>query len=95
LVCKLDFLDFHRRSLQKLDTIQRQCESLGIIVNKMEPTEFALIININGELFAQTCTVVHTTIVARDSIEMTFLPWAYFDGWFYSLKWIGCKVNVG
>jgi hypothetical protein len=91
----LIFLDFHRHSLQKLDTIQRECESLGIIVNKEEPTEFALVMNINGQRFAETCTVVHTDIVADDLIEITFSPQAYFDKRFYGFQWIENNVNVG
>jgi hypothetical protein len=83
----LIFLDFHRRNLQKLDTIKCRCNFFEIIVNKEEPTQFALEMEIDREYFAQTFTVVGTSIISDDQIAMTFAPQMYFDGHLYALEW--------
>lgn len=84
----LIFLDFHRRSLQKLDTIECRCDWLYILVNKEEPTQFALVMKIDRDYFSQPCTIVGTSIVADDRIALSFAPQAYLNGHLYALKWM-------
>jgi hypothetical protein len=93
----LIFLDFHRRKLEKLDTIQRRFDWFYVLVNKDEPTQFALKTDIEDDSFVQMFTIVGTSIVTGDLIQISFSPRAYFDGRLYALESIedddGNKVS--
>jgi hypothetical protein len=74
--------------LEKLDTIQRRFDVFSIIVNKDEPTQFVLKIDIEDGYIVELFTIVGTSIVAGDSIQISFEPDGYFDERLYGLKWI-------
>jgi hypothetical protein len=82
----LVFLDLYRQKLEKLTTIEYPSDR-GVIVNKIEPTEF-LVFSYVRPRTVQFCKVEKISIVSGEIVDIDFFPQAIYDGHIYGSDWI-------
>lgn len=78
----LVLLDFYELKFKKLQTVEYFGTNLLIDVNKLDPAEFVLHLETDGEWFTRICCVVGKSFVAGEPIQLLY-PCSYFDGHFY------------
>jgi hypothetical protein len=86
-------LDFYTLTFKKLQTIEYTGTTLSIRVNKLDPAEFVLQLQIGNEEFMRVCKVVGTSIVIGEPVQLP-CPCAYFDGRFYALIYIENEYSL-
>jgi hypothetical protein len=80
-------LDFHAKVFRTLSAIGCYCDYVKIVVDREEPTKFALILlGEDDGISAKICYINKTKIVAGKLIEMDFKCKCYSDGFLYGVK---------
>jgi hypothetical protein len=87
----LIYLDVYNAKWTKLQTVEYQCERLRIMVNKIDPAEFVIRLEINGEYSVRICKVIGKEFVVGNPIDIPFAYESYCDGRFY-LIWSDSMV---
>jgi hypothetical protein len=80
-------IDFYNATCKTIQTFEYTGSDLWFNVNKLDPTEFYLTLQIGDQLFTRICKLVGKSIVVGDSIEVPFVGRSYFEGCFYDLRW--------
>jgi hypothetical protein len=86
----LIYLDFASKTFEKLDTIDIPDDDVSVLVNKFEPTEFALRYWADGNNCTQLYKIDRTSIVIGDLIELNDMydtyNLCYYDGCIYGIS---------
>jgi hypothetical protein len=82
----LIYLNLHRHTLQKLDTLEYSSDWINIVVNQSDPTTLILTLVIDGERSFRICNIVDNAVIVKNVIAIDFYPECFYDKYVYDIK---------